>query len=1118
MLFANDDDDADFIPQTGSSKLANLFSGNDSTKAGNSSLTYTPPRQPSVGKASDKQSSSSGSLSLIHAAAVQAFKYEGKKPSNQGRLGIAVIGNHETANYKLILYKEKQQQVAFAPINAQFVIKVQGNGFLNFIDEKRSNWSVKFENEEAVVNFTKQVVLAKAQSHGAGLADLDHVISQDLVLGEGDGDGLKLGNTALIKYTAWVLADHNLKKVLDTTDIDEPQKVKLGKGKQVKGLEEGLVGCKKNSRRLLVVPPSCGFGTKGSGSTIPPNSVLVYDVWVGAVSKSKSATKESTPRSSTPVSIAAEDGDKRDARAYSHSSVEEPPRSRTSSVPSEQPAPPATASGGESDRARLLSRMAKMGAQMLLPMPGAVPAQPSSDSEPEGEQPPPAPRPTNPVAAPSPQPTTREGSPKPMVKPRTFSQHLPGEAAQPQIPPMQPMLQPLVSPYPPGLPPTSSAMSTAQHLALYQAQTQLAGAMAAYPYQQQSPLLLPHSYPAAAAPSATSAALDAQLPLLLSETRSQNTEVRLNISKLADKVDAILGKLDTLKPQLPPAPPLSSYMDSEALLHNIQRIVQENIKLKEENGDKNSKIQALNEKICDLLQRNQRLMEESNTIFEQRSDSLHSSAVHSQTRLLALEAEKMQVAERLEQALSELSSLKAELAERQQVEFQASRELGELRTRFEGKETVLQTLEESLKEAESQKQDLESKVAACESKIANLAPQLKSLEESLAEKDAALADEQRKAVEEIGQLKSLHQKEIELLQAMLHQQGAENSPGKTAELEESVAAKWKATYEAETAELRRSLEGRASALEAEKLTLLQTVQELESKCHQLLSSGDQQKQLSEQKIKELQEENRALRNAQPSTSAASSFDAELKKIMNTLFKLLQREFSTGETYSRQEATRMILNIIRDYTTEVLERRQASSAHTHSTATNHSSEPTPGAASSAPTSPPQPQLNKSSEAATKLAEEKCAPEQALSSSSSSSPSPVAAPNGDPASSHPNSEEEAARPPPENAKVEASNGNVAPADEGGSSAQVEVAQSAKDGSDNQADGSTTPAGLKPGDVVQPSEDAGPPNVPPQDKNSPGPQAENKKVDSEDWSWKPQPPPPPLFDEFEDDDWLN
>lgn len=1116
MLFANEDDDADFTPQTGSSKLANLFSDNDSVKAGNSSLTYTPPRQPSVGKASEKQSSSSGSLSLIHAAAVQAFKYEGKKPTNQGRLGIAVIGHHETANYKLILYKEKQQHVAVAAINAQFVIKVQGNCFLGFIDEKRANWSVKFENEEAVVNFTKQVVLAKAQSHGAALAELDHVISQDLVLGEGDGDGLKLGSTALIKYTAWVLADHGLKKVLDTTDIDEPQKVKLGKGKQAKGLEEGLVGCKKNSRRLLVVPPSCGFGTKGSGSTIPPNSILVYDVWVGAVSKSKSATKDSTPRSSTPVSVAAEDGDKRDVRAYSHSSVEEPPRSRTSSMPLEQPPAPTTVtSGGESDRARLLSRMAKMGAQMLLPMAGAVPAQPSSDSEPEGEQPPPAPRPT-PVAAPLPQPGTREGSPKPMVKPRTFSQHLPGEAAQPQPPPMQPVLQQLVGPYPPGLPPTSSAMSTAQHLALYQAQTQLAGAMAAYPYQQQSPLLLPppHSYPAAA--SATSAALDAQLPLLLSETRSQNTEVRLNISKLADKVDAILGKLDTLKPQLPPAPPLSSYMDSEALLHNIQRIVQENIKLKEESSDKNSKIQALNEKICDLLQRNQRLMEESNTIFEQRSDSLHSSAVHSQTRLLALETEKMQVAERLEKALSELSSLKAELAERQQMESQASRELGELRSRFEGKETVLRTLEDNLKEAENQKQDLQSKVGACESKIASLVSTLKSLEETLAQKDAALADEQRKAVEEMTQLKSSHQKEIELLQAKLRQQGAEKSPDKTAELEESIAAQWKATYEAETAELRRSLEDRASSLEAEKCTLLQTVQELESKCQQLISSGEQQKQLSEHKIKELQEENRALSTVQPSDSAAFSFDAELKKIMNTLFKLLQREFSTGETYSKQEATRITLNIIRDYTTEVLERRRASSAHAQSTAGNHSSEPIPEAASSAPTSPPQPQLKESSAGATKLAEEEGSrsPEQALSSSP-----PAAGPSdGIASSSRPNGDEDAARPAPENSQMEASGKNAAPADEGKKPEQLEVAQTSKDGTENQAAGSTTPAAQL-GDVVEPPPgDAGPTNLLPQDKNGPGPKAEDKKVDTEDWSWKPQPPPPPLFDEFDDDDWLN
>ncbi|KAK8760607.1 hypothetical protein V5799_028126 [Amblyomma americanum] len=84
------------------------------------------------------------------------------------------------------------------------------------------------------------------------------------------------------------------------------------------GLEEGLLGCRKNSRRLLVLPPSFGYGSKGLGTTIPPDSVLVYDVSVSSVSKPKPAAKDSTPRSSTPVSAAAVDADKREARSSSH--------------------------------------------------------------------------------------------------------------------------------------------------------------------------------------------------------------------------------------------------------------------------------------------------------------------------------------------------------------------------------------------------------------------------------------------------------------------------------------------------------------------------------------------------------------------------------------------------------------------------------------------------------------------------------------------------------------------------------------------------------------------------------------------------------------------------------
>ncbi|KAL1431976.1 hypothetical protein MTO96_013650 [Rhipicephalus appendiculatus] len=1046
MHFPNDDDDADFAVQPGSSKLANLFSENDAAKAGNSSLTYTPPRQPSVGRTADKQSASSGVLSLLCAAAVQAFKYEGKQPSNQGKLGIAVLGNHDTTNYRLILYKEKQQQVAVAAINAQFVIKAQGNNFLSFVDEKRSNWSVKFDSEAALINFAKQVVIAKAESHGAGLVDLDNIISQDLTLGDGESEALKIGSTAVIKYTAWVLRDHSLKKVLDTTDIDEPQKLKLGRGKQVKGLEEGLVGCRRNSRRFLVVPPSQGYGSKGLGTTVPPNAILVFDVSVGSISKSKSATKDGTPRSSTPVSIAAEDTDRKDGRSYSHGSVDEAARSRAPSAPpdwppQQQPAAtsataPAAVGSGESDKARLLSRMAKIGAQML-PMAGPVPAQPSSDSEVEEERPPVTQQ--VPVAVPLPQPTAREGSPKPVVKPRTFSQHSLGDAvAHPT--PIPPALQPMVSSYAPA--PT---MPAAPHMALYQAQSQLAGALAAYPYQQQGLLLPPgaHSYPAAPVPTATSAAVDMQLPLLLAETRSQNTEVRLNISKLADKVDAILGKLDAVKSQLPSAPLMGSHMDSDVLLYNIQRIVQENEKLKNDNSDKDHKIQGLNEKICDLLQKNQRLMEESNSMFEQRSDAMHSSAANSQARLLALETEKMEATERLTQALSELASLRAELSERQQKEGQAQKELEVLRSTSEGKVGTLKSLEDSLKEKEEQRKHLEEEMQRQKKELHDATY---TYEKKITAGNEALSlcrkecDDLRS---QINQLRDSHQEEV------------------------------------------KSLALRISELAAEG----------ESKSKQL------------EKLKQLQQENQASGGASTSTTASFDFDAELKKIMNVLFKLLQREFGSQETYSRKEALQIILTTIRGYTTEVLQKRQAPSASNDgtsksspaSTASNSStgspqaSGPISAAASAPASEAVAPQLQKNL-AETEKAENNNhgSLETPPATEESSSTPPTTGPAGDDGSGHCSEPVELASEDP-NSKLSVAKVPETAKEPGQLSVPVTQAGEEKDAADSTKENGSGDAGLSS------SAEGKTGSIPPADSKSGQPQ---------DWSWKPQPPPPPTL----------
>ncbi len=50
----------------------------------------------------------------------------------------------------------------------------------------------------------------------------------------------------------------------------------------IPGWEQGLTGMKVGGTRLLIVPPTVGYGATGQGS-IPPNSVLVFEVQLVAV-------------------------------------------------------------------------------------------------------------------------------------------------------------------------------------------------------------------------------------------------------------------------------------------------------------------------------------------------------------------------------------------------------------------------------------------------------------------------------------------------------------------------------------------------------------------------------------------------------------------------------------------------------------------------------------------------------------------------------------------------------------------------------------------------------------------------------------------------------------------
>jgi peptidylprolyl isomerase len=91
------------------------------------------------------------------------------------------------------------------------------------------------------------------------------------------GTGAVAGASKKVKvhYTGWLL---NGKEFDSSLDEGVPIEFELGTGQVIKGWDQGIVGMKVGGKRQLRIPPELGYGSRGAGSDIPPNSTLIFDV------------------------------------------------------------------------------------------------------------------------------------------------------------------------------------------------------------------------------------------------------------------------------------------------------------------------------------------------------------------------------------------------------------------------------------------------------------------------------------------------------------------------------------------------------------------------------------------------------------------------------------------------------------------------------------------------------------------------------------------------------------------------------------------------------------------------------------------------------------------------
>jgi peptidylprolyl isomerase len=100
---------------------------------------------------------------------------------------------------------------------------------------------------------------------------------EDTVVGTGASP--KTGQTCVMNYTGWLWENGAKGAKFDSSvDRGQPFEFPLGRGRVIKGWDEGVATMKVGGKRTLLIPPQLGYGARGTGGVIPPNATLLFEV------------------------------------------------------------------------------------------------------------------------------------------------------------------------------------------------------------------------------------------------------------------------------------------------------------------------------------------------------------------------------------------------------------------------------------------------------------------------------------------------------------------------------------------------------------------------------------------------------------------------------------------------------------------------------------------------------------------------------------------------------------------------------------------------------------------------------------------------------------------------
>lgn len=119
-------------------------------------------------------------------------------------------------------------------------------------------------------------ILGSGVSLAAGNFQLTAQGAEYKDLKKGVGAIAEIGDVATIHFTGWLdNKGAKGKEFFNTRKENKPVSFVVGTDKVMPGWNEGVIGMKPGGKRLLKLPHTLGYGSKGVQDFVPPNARLI---------------------------------------------------------------------------------------------------------------------------------------------------------------------------------------------------------------------------------------------------------------------------------------------------------------------------------------------------------------------------------------------------------------------------------------------------------------------------------------------------------------------------------------------------------------------------------------------------------------------------------------------------------------------------------------------------------------------------------------------------------------------------------------------------------------------------------------------------------------------------